>query len=372
VRGARPATAAAIANDPFYQCRLSPFTSHGMSHIPDASESRKVMVDHRLMNTFTFGASGMIELLICPTIPSSVWCRDPSPGTSFAQLNGVPIVTYRKTYVPINLTEWDNQVITYNNTAQDYDEVDLLYQASQMRFASIGWSITPISAAINTSGMIKITPVNFNFSEPVPAIGKVDVASWNDSSNTEYNNNQVMLTFHTDTDVFSKGLNKDTRMFPFATGANGILKHNGDEYAFRTVHHQMVLPVTDGRPGSITEQISLATLDYRYQLPPTIETGAAILSWDNDWNATLINITGGTPGTSFVLDNIYCIEYVPNPNGNVYALAQPSPPSKPIVLKAARDTANEQPIAKPGGLSTIVSAVSTIGAVGAKIASALA
>lgn len=369
VQGSRPATAAAVSSDPFYQCRLSPFTAPGMGGIPDASESKKVMVDHRLMNTFTFGPSGSIEILVCPTIPSAVWFRDPTNGAGL-QFNGTTLGTIRQgTYIPINLTEWNDQPISYNNSAQNYNEVELLYQASEMRFVSVGWSITPVSAAITTSGFVKITPVNFNFAEPVPAVGDLDVWSWNDVNNTDYNVNQMMLTYHTDTTTLNRGINRETRMFPFATGAHGILKHNGEQYNFRTIHHHHILPVTDTNESPIGPSVSVSTLDFEYQLPPTILTGAALSAWDNDWNATLINISGATAGTSFVLDNIYCIEYVPNPSGNVYALAQPSPPSKPVVLKAARDTANAEPIAKMGGVASLLQVASTAYDLGSKVVS---
>ena len=78
-----------------------------------------------------------------------------------------------------------------------------------------------------------------------------------------------------------------------------------------------------------------------------------VASYDNGWSSTLLTISGATPGSSFVLDTLYCVEYAPSISADVYALAKSGPPRNENIINTVANIASKQPIAQSGDADSI-------------------
>lgn len=355
---------------PFTMCRIKPFAAMGKSDgIVDASEIRRILVDHRQNTTFTFGTSGVFHIAITPSVPTCVWANVGGTGDTAAVINGALYTqntTQADAYVPINLNQWNAQAIANNNSSGNYNDLTPLYSASKFRIVSVGWSITFISAAINATGLINATPVQMSFTEPGPAVTGYTVLCYANSTNVNYSSNQNYISFLEQMPQFGF-MNQFSRVFPLAGGCHGILHHQGDEYEYQKLHAFQIIPMAAQPLGGENEQQSL--LMYRSGVPTTVGAGGfGISGFDQKWDSTLLTITGGTQGQSFVLDLLYCIEYAPGMNDPTYPLAKASPKEQRTVLQRTRQLADQQPVAEAGGVSTAAQILHTT----AQIASVVA
>ena len=71
-------------NNPYAMCRLMPFKSQGKAlGIPDGTDLKRILMDHRMQNTFTVGSSGSVNIAITPALPSSIWFQTERTDTDF-------------------------------------------------------------------------------------------------------------------------------------------------------------------------------------------------------------------------------------------------------------------------------------------------
>lgn len=327
----------------YAMCRLMPFGSHGPSSgIPDGSETRRLLVDHRMMTSITFGSTGTMNIAITPALPSSVWVSPAAPDTTW-KLNGTTMSSWPgipSSYLPIVQPEWRNQTITYRATTNRINTVATLYNSSKYRIVSVGWALSFTGNITNNAGSVLVTSQKIALQTASQNSGIFTIANA-DGSSSAIDPAQVLQRGLQNFVSFGAGYNQETKMYTLAMGANGILKHSTADFKYVDL-------------ASDATYVSIPGLDQNSILigytnnPTTVGSSALVLGMDDDWHSTLLEIKGATTGASIMLDTIYCIEYVPAPSSDVYALAQPAPMANPATITATAAAARDLPLAKPG------------------------
>nr|QDH88624.1 MAG: hypothetical protein H4Bulk4623_000002 [Riboviria sp.] len=337
--------------DPYMMCRIAPLASMGRSNgIPDGSEVRRILVDHRKTSTFTFGSSGIFDIAITPCIPSCVWWRPDlldNTATVNGRLRNYNTTTYN--FCPINLTEWENQPCNYYNSAPNYNNCVSLYNSQRFRIVSVGWAVTFVGAPLNASGFVQCTPAKLTITNPENMPTTFAWYSHGSGTNTNYNADQLMVRY-LDTLPNFQAQNNFTKTFALTRGCHGILHHEGQEFEFVNMYqwHSPIALANIATAGG-SEAISLV-MNYTPS-PSSIANSASCNGFDDKWDSTLIRVTGGTAGQSFILDTLYCIEYCPGAGDSTYPLAKSSPPENKTLLAKTRQAADSLPVATPGDVS---------------------
>jgi hypothetical protein len=359
-------------NNAYSMCRLMPFTHSGSgnSAIPDLTETRRLLIDHRMVNNFTFGSSGTFNIAISPTIPNSVWVNTGSVaditykinGQTFPNNAGLPNV-----YVPICQPEWTQLLINRIAVAGDYNTVQTLYGSSKFRIATVGWSLTYTGNVTENSGVIQVTNQRLTTTSDLPDTVTFSVYSSQSGTNTNYTADQIIIGVIDLAPAFGNSLNQGSRMFALSSGANGILKHSGSNFQYCELSNleKYITPAN----GPI-----ISMLMQTIPTPPNVGASGICLGLDADWDTTLINIQGGAVGSTFMLDTIYCIEYIPSPSSSTYALSAQGPKENLTIIKKTAEVAANMPIADKGpanadgSVNDVLSKVLTVADVGSKMA----
>jgi hypothetical protein len=347
--GYYPGSESSFMKDAYAMCRLHPFGTHGpVVGIPDGTETRRVLVDHRMMNTITFGSSGVLNIAITPTVPNSIWLNTGMVadttwklnGQSFSQNSGVGNV-----FVPICQPEWSSLSIARYATAGVFNTLGTLYSSMTFRIVSVGWAVTYIGSSMSNSGAMMITNAKLGANVPNSNAGTFQVYSANSGTNSNTTTEEVMVLGQEQQLQFgipSSG-SFTTSLYQ---GAHGILRHSTPDFKYRDLYsNESYLSVAGNSILSTLMNVGGVN-------PSTIGQCGVLLGMDSDWDTTLISITGATSGQSIILDTIYCIEYTPSPGSNVYALTQPAPESKPRLMEAVANKARKLPIASSGGITS--------------------
>jgi hypothetical protein len=345
------------SQNPYVVCRVNPFASHGnMLGIPDGTNARRLLIDHRMSSTITFGSSGRVSIAIAPCIPSPVWIY---PYDTTLKANGFTVGFNSASgfMVPFALPEWQTMGVTYNNAAGNYDDLVTLYGAGRFRVVTAGWSVMYTGTTLTDSGLIKVSSTGLALQDPVPAVDTFVVPSWFSGVNTNYATDQVFMRVG---DGFSPSLLAngfslayDSVITPLRKGAHGVLKHNTGDYEFCPVSRNVTFlaAVTTEKTSMLMN--SVAT-------PATVGQSGIVTGFDNGWDTTLIDVTGGTDGQALVVDLVFCVEYCPTISGSTYPLAKQGPPREPAVLEAAEKAAGKLPLATIGSIAGAVSNVVTV------------
>jgi hypothetical protein len=354
--------------DAYVMCRLNPFHSMGGTGVPDGSQIRRLLVDHRMINTFTFGSSGKIDIAITPSIPNSVWANNGGIGaeTTQWQINGVSYLQNEsdsRYFVPLCQPEWRSQAINRYATTGNYNTIDLIYHSDKFRIVSVGWAITYIGNAMNNSGVMVISNASVDFSPVQPNIAGLTILSSTSGTNPTIGADQIYITScNLSMDSTNFGVPGPAgRSISMQMGAHGLLKHSTSDYKYLTVNGYETYPVISG--GTTTALL----MQTGSSLGTIVGNTPVQLGFDPDWDTTLISISGGSVGQSFMLDTIYCIEYCPTPSSQTYPLASQPPKAKPSSITFADKLTAKIPVAVEGGISAISSAASVVSS-GAMIA----
>lgn len=345
--------------DPYVVCRLNPFASKGSNGIPDGSQVRKLVVDHRQTLTLTFGSSGSIGIMFTPALPSCAWVRSYDATT---QINGVATSSNSggAFLIPIPVPEWAPNVITYNNVAGQFDDVVPLYAAARARIVSAAWQLMYAGTTLTNSGMVRVNTGAFTVDPPTPNIGNFTVNTWTGAAATTYATQQVFVrpvsTLINDLSFAGSGNNAETTLNRLSKGCHGIMRHTGKDYEFKEI-----LPNATYLSRQFSELQSM--LLNQSASPTTVGGSAVVQFFDNDWDTTFISITGGTAGQSVAFDYVFCVEYNPSPTSSIYSLAKTGRINNNALRTAeveAGKMPNSQPGAFPSALASTVSTLSTI------------
>lgn len=350
-----------MMNDPYAMCRLTPFQSRGLADgIPDGSDVRKILLDHRMSNTFTFGSSGMFNILITPCIPSSIWFNSMNNDSTFT-VNGATypynITDFNWLANTIQQPEWRGIPVTLLDQIGKFDNAGSIYNSGKCRLVTVGWSLTFIGTTVQNSGQIQVQSIGLTLGDNIPNMDTFSVYNSQSPSNKSWNNGQVMIRTLNCQPLSDGAMSVETKVIPLRSGAHGVLKHVADEYEWTDVTPNLCFIASP-------EEERICSLKHNEN--GTSENVMAhwphCAAFDDDWSTTKLKITGGTTGASFVLDTIYCVEYVPSITSDTYAIAKGSKSEKPTLLKNVNDAAKSLPIGSIGSAIDVLKTGATIAA----------
>lgn len=343
--------------DPYIICRLNPYASKGSLGIPDGNQTRKIVVDHRQLTTITFGSSGTVGIVFAPCMPAPIWVY---PYDNTTAINGTTATNNvaLNACVPVTVAEWGSFGIVYNNTAGNYDNVGSIYGANRARIVTGAWQVMYLGTSLTDSGMIRATSSALSIDTPVPNVSGLTVQNWAGAGFTSYNANQVMVRLCNSpmgTNMFTGSSNTyDTTMTRLKKGAHGLLKHSGGEYEYKEVMTDVCF-IAEAANNQISMLMNVVSS------PVTVGQCGLAQFYDNEWDATLITISGGTTGQSFVFDSVMCLEYAPSATSSIYPLAKHGNTPKPQVMQQAEKLAGDQPVSSPGAFDTMVTIAGVVG-----------
>jgi hypothetical protein len=349
-----------LLRHPYTMCRLMPFTTQGRNQgIPDGSSTRRLLMDHRITTTITFGSSGATGIYITPCIPSPVWVF---PVDTTTLINGVTYAfnSVSNFMIPQPIREWDNNVLTYNNSSEIYNEVQALHAASKFRIVTCGWSLSYIGTDLTNSGVIVINQSDITLEPPVPnASANFVVPSSTSATNTTFSQNQIYLRSYNGLPPNAipggQAGSEDTRVIPLKDGCHGILRHSGPTYEYEPLSGFMTYIAT---PNAQNNSLLMNTIP----TPATVKDSGVVQGFDNSWSSSVIFISGATTGQSIILDLVLCVEYVPQASSQVYSMAKQSPPENQRVMKLTDNLVKKLPVANEGSaLKTAVDVASLVG-----------
>jgi len=341
----RPVASKGVMNNPYAMCRLMPFKSQGKSlGIPDGTDLKRILIDHRMQNTFTIGSSGGVNIAITPALPSSIWFQTPAADTEF-RCNSLHFPYHTgddNVMFPIMQPEWRHLPVALRNIAGVFDNAPALYGTTKSRIVTVGWSILYTGTSLNNSGLIKVNRAQLSANTLQPNPEQFHVLNSQAGTDKTWEHDQVLVRKLEVRPAFYASNTFDTRTFPLRTGCNGVLKHSADEYEWNTVSSDLAFISTPvWEKNSFLAHNNLSS-------EGTAEHWPSIASFDNGWASTLITISGAAPGSSFVLDTLYCVEYAPSISADVYALAKAGPDKNENLINKVTTIASKQPIAQSG------------------------
>lgn len=339
----------------YFTCRLMPFRSvAGSTGIPDGTNTRRLVVDHRITHTLTFGSSGVLNILMMPALPSCAWVYFVDKDT---KVDGVALTSSEQSgrCYAMSIPEWSAMNVSYRATAGDYDQVGVLYGADKFRIVTMGWNVTYIGTTLNDSGYVKASTMNISFGTRVPNTSTFNVGTWDGATHTGYGPDEVFVrtcNTYVSQALFTGGNANTTIVSPLRKGMNGVLRHTGQDYDYRELAAYATFP------GQVEDTNESLLLNGGFKPTKLTDTGV-LLGYDEGWDATALYISGGTTGQSILLDIIYCVEYSPSPISGVYALATTGSDPKPRLMESVARIAKSEPIAKVGSAIETVSKVAT-------------
>lgn len=328
----------------YAMCRLNPFRSMGLtSGIPDGSDVRRILLDHRMINTFTIGSSQSLRIAITPTIPSSIWWS----GDAETRLNGA-LFPFNNTgwtsslFRPICQPEWRDLPVSLQNTESRFNPAMALFHSTKARIVTVGWNLMYTGATINNSGVIILNSQQFTMGDSFPNPGDFAVVNSQSESNKTFTKDQILIRVLNDFPAFGAGNNNQTRTISLRSGAHGVLRHSAPEYEWCPVTNNMCFP------ASANDERHAVLMSQEYSTESTMGHWPQISFNDPGWASTLISINGATVGSTIALDTIYCIEYCPSLTSGVFPIAKEGPNDNQKLMQHVDNAAKSLPIAKAG------------------------
>lgn len=349
-----------IMGDPYAICRLTPFQSKGIGNgIPDGSDARKILIDHRMNNVLTFGTTGSFDILVTPALPSSVWIRS-GVGDSTFKINGATHsynVVDRQFGIPMIQPEWRNLPVQLHNAEGVFDDAGSLYGANKCRLVTVGWSITYIGTDYQNSGAMTIQTYALAANDSQPNQNTFAVFNSQGPTNKNWNEGQLQLRY-LGSDPFQNLSTRslETKTIPLRKGANGVLRHTANEYEWTPITPNLTFLT-----NSATEKQSCLMIIENGTSEQVVGHWPHVASYDDGWSSTLIKISGGADGASFMLDTLYCVEYIPAMNNESYSLAKGSGPEKATLIKSVNDVAKKLPVSFVGSAIEGVKTAASLG-----------
>lgn len=329
-------------SNPYAMCRLDPFSSMGKSNgIPDGSNVRRLLIDHRMTTKLTFGPTGNLNLAITPMVPHPLLVQASDSGllingASYPHNNPNVLL-----YIPVTLPEWQTLPIHWWATEDKFNEATPLYSASRFRVVTCGYRIMYLGTSLTDSGMISVNTLSYSVEAPMPNGGNLTVYSSQVASNTVISDRQVTQSLVNAPQLAAPNTgftSSETVHLALRDGAEGALSKMSTDHEFVTCSRVM-------NYWTFSNVDSTSLLMQKTQTPVLLGNSAVVNGYDSNWNTHMITVTGGTPGQTLVVDLVMCVEYVPQPNSEVYALAKAGPPENRALLQRVENYLKTRPIA---------------------------
>lgn len=334
--------------NPYIQCRLSPFTASNGLGIPDDTDSKRLVVDHRQITSFRMGNTGAMNIVVAPTIPQIIWFQTPTDTDTTYTVNGDHPTTHNgdsNLYHPITITQYQNMLLTRNDTAGRYNTFPTYLQAMRARIVTIGFRIIYTGSTMNNSGSIMVNKLGLSIQPPIGNAAEFAVFNGHGGTDLNYNNNQVLIQRTSISKTFDT-IVADTVRVPLRQGIQGVLKHASGDYRW--------CDVTDNETYLTSmsyDNLSLLTqgLD---RGPDYISQWPSVQFSDDQWSPASISIRGATEGQTFDLETVYCIEYIPNLESESSSLAKQPPKVSMKSVETGAAYSRDLPLGGPASIFT--------------------
>lgn len=356
---------------PYIHCRINPWSAvTGGTMIPDGSDVRRIVVDHRFISQFSFGSSGIFQVNLIPSFPTCLIAGVP-PSDNTAMINGRVVNNgtlgnATPTFIPAGIfPEWQLIPITFNNLSGQYDNYPPYLYSTRARVVTMAMRLIYTGSTLANSGWIIINrdPIHFTPLNDNPSTFTVPATFSGDSTQT-YSNDQV--------EMISTDYNPTTSTVA-STAFNDRLEYGAYIVAHHGSNNFDWVPVRNNVTYLTANNNSLKSLI-------AVNDGVAAFNFgrynmvgfcDEAWQATTCNVSGGTVGQTFNVEVIVCVEYEPASNSQMYQMAR-NAPDAPHQIQAANKAMKSAPTASrtTGALSTVIGAAQSIAA-GAKFVAPL-
>lgn len=363
-----------IMNNPYFQCRANPFDVVNGSMGTPVSNVRRITIDHRYAYQFQVGSSGGFNIALTNAIPYPVWYNAlKTTDTTFSVNGRTPThhVGAPYNFFATPLVEYDQLAVTLYDSDAVIDKVAPYLGASKARIASAAWNLMYTGNTLSNSGTIRVNRTTMSTFAQQRNPTNYTVYNADGGTDKTWSTNQL-LTRAVNFDPSFFAANQTTKVIRLAEGAHGRLAFIGDDHDWQDYCDNLQFL-------NIATQDNLALLCHN-----NLGTEGTLSHWpvlsflDPNWGVTLIRVDGAQPGSTFILDFLYCCEYVPATTSQVYALAKQPKVNEELVRQVdeilSHDAVAEQGAHKSttGGLlsDTIIPMATTV--VGGVIKGALA
>lgn len=344
----RPSRTMANYSSPYLNSRLQPYVhSHPKTGIPDGTSTPTALVKHRLTTTFTMGTSNRISIVIAPILPRPMWFKfydtdTLADGVRFTQA----AIDNGEQYGTFCLPEWGSMSLTRNNKKNQIDELQSLYNSPSFRIVSLGWSITYVGNLLVSAGTCIINSHKLSLNTAIPNLPDFTVSNIGVNGDTVYGEGNVWVRQVAVMPRFAYTTD-ETAIIPLADHVHGLNRRSDSSFVFKPINTNQTYVTT-------VNQDSRSMLLCRDNLPSTINLTGIIAGIDDSWDSTLIDVTGGQSGSTFILDVSMIVEYTIPSSSTVSSLVQNKQPSNEVLLKLAESRAGKLAIAYSGSpISTV-------------------
>jgi hypothetical protein len=353
---------------PYIHCRINPWSAvTGGTMIPDGSDVRRIVVDHRFISQFSFGSSGIFQVNLIPSFPTCLIAGVPaSDNTSMINgrvfSNGSLGSTSTPSFASAGIfPEWQAIPITFNNAAGQYDTYPPYLYATRARVVTMAMRIIYTGSTLANSGWIIVNrdPIHFVPLNDNATTFTLPAAFTGDSTQT-YSSNQVEL-IGTDYNPTTSTVASTAFNDRLEYGAYIVAHHGSNNYDWVPVRNNVTYLTanTSSLKGLITVNDGIPAFNFgRYNM---------VGFCDDGWQATTCNISGGTVAQTFNVEVIVCVEYEPASNSQMFQMAR-NAPDAPHQIQAANTAMKNAPTASKttGALTSVINTAQTI-ASGVKI-----
>lgn len=329
----------------YMHCRLNPFASSGSLGIPDNSNQPRVVVDHRLICNFTAGSSGGFYIAVMPWLPHPLLVRPSTMNDPSWLFNGYHPVAHNGAltgdnyyFAPATFTEWATNSVTRNNTPDNLDTVSIPYQSRRFRFVTIGARIIYTGSTMVNSGTLLINDGSFNVGANLMNTVPFTVLNAGTTDLTTYALNEIQMRSLTFSPSFNTRSNSSYNG-PLRTGGYSLLVNQASDHPWRGIDSALTFVSSPS-----IANYSIIVSNVSDPLASGIVNGyACVQGFDDQFCPKLISVQNMSPGASFQLELVYCVEYAIDPQSSVSSLAK-QPPSKPEeVMRVDSYLRNVQP-----------------------------
>jgi hypothetical protein len=350
----------------YAKCRLDPFNTLGSVGVPDASSARRVVVDHRVFADFTIGTSGTCVLKTFAAFPCPLFFKVGSNtgsltvnGTNFVQ--GATGTNYNLDWIPAMVfSEYSSQSVSGFGAATTVLDP---FVSARYRVVTQAFRIFYTGQANTCAGMITVQsdPITMEASPSVNPYLLTQFTYTGGSQSTQSLLSGLYYAVKISSGSSPYALYPNTVQSRPETGANILVKHTAPAYDWVPMREYLITPMSGEQPT------------YAYTALVSSFSNGAFQGIDPAWESVTITMNGFTPGTSFRVECVMCVEYEPMPASSVARFAKETAISSPAAVAVVDAVAKTIPVSVPLSMNMapwVRQAIRTISSLGPAIGSA--
>jgi len=322
----------------YAKCRIDPFQSTGSLGIPDTCGYRRIIVDYKGYADITVTSNCNMQLILAPFIPFTSGIKVSNANSVNYNLNGNAVIPAANTDYSYG---WFPLQIFPELLAAAAVQPGALYtnpyMADKARIVTLVSRITYTGPALSPQGMATVSSLPFSIQRG-SATDTTNVAiAFSNGTSGNYSNAPFQVI---NTNIVPNIYTQDSVVHRPEVGDVIVAKHNGSDYTFKPMYRYPVCLVDKDAPNYSGGQ-------YGFFGGVTSITANGLLFFDEDWEGTLIQLSGLAAGMSFRLEQYLCVEYTPEQGSPFMRLAQIPPTVSESGLKLVDSVVKQIPVSVP-------------------------